>query len=46
MGVVNSINFVVQEAQICVKIVPFYNVGAVERNSSGQYVAKRAKLTA
>lgn len=46
MGVVNSLNFVVQEAQICVKIVPFYNVGAVQRKSSGQYVAKRAKLTA
>lgn len=34
--VFNSINFVLQNAQICVKIVPFYNAGAVQWKTSRQ----------
>lgn len=37
---VKTINFVVQDTQICVKIAPFYNAGAVERKTSRQMYLK------
>lgn len=38
--VVNSINFALQNAQICVKFVLFYNAGAVQRKTSRQMYLK------